>query len=94
MTSLPMRSSSVRAISARRSGFDQGASVAARRHRSRPARARYGYREAACPSPLDFPTRSSIWLDIQGRRDQFDALADLDRSAMSAEQRASPDILV
>jgi hypothetical protein len=41
-----------------------------------------------------FLTRSSVRLDIEGRRDQFDALADLDRSAMSAEQRARPGILV
>jgi hypothetical protein len=68
--------------------------VAARRHRRCPARARYAYREAVYPSPFDFSTGSSIRLDIEGRRDHFDTLADLDRSAMRAEQRARPGILV
>src|SRR5947199_8078168 len=56
------------------------ASVAAARRRACPAGAPYGYREVADPSSLDFSTRGSIRLDIEDRRDQVDALADLERS--------------
>jgi hypothetical protein len=68
--------------------------MAAGRRRRCPAKARYGYREAVYQSPLDLSTRGSVRLDIEGRRDQVDAIADPDRSTMSAEQRDRPGIPV